>query len=118
MAACQYRAEVRIRQYSYFAVSSQTMSADDMSARIGLQPDQKRRRGSCRAEPTVVPLQHSWMVCADQPGVPMDEQIREVVDRVLPYRGRNCGSGRRAWLLRQRLPPVVRYFDDPCGEEE
>jgi hypothetical protein len=43
----------------YFAVASETMTADEMAVRIGLQPDQAMARGSRRIEPKVVPLRNS-----------------------------------------------------------
>ena len=73
---------------------------------------------ACRSGTTVGSVRQSWMVCADQPGVPVDEQIRHVVDRVLPYRDAiaalvaELGSAGGACLQ------VVRYFKDASGEED
>jgi Domain of unknown function (DUF4279) len=110
---------MRIRQHVSFGLISTTVSGSEMAARLGLEPDQIRVRGSKRAEPPR-PVHHSWRVTCDEPGLRVDEQIERLVDRLEPYaadigalaaeleRESGCGSGFS----------VVRHFDDEQGVEE
>jgi hypothetical protein len=72
---------VRIRQYAYFAVFSGSMPATEITARLMIEPDEVKTRGSRRVEPPV-PVDHVWEVICDDRGMTVDEQVRKVVDRV------------------------------------
>ncbi|MGW1802795.1 DUF4279 domain-containing protein [Streptomyces sp. NPDC001984] len=102
-----------LHQYAYFALFSQHTSADDMTSRLGITPDEVTVRGSRFAEPAVVPADHSWMVVCREPGLRVDEQITRILDRLQPHTDRVCdltrhlaGTGGGAVLQ------VVRYFND------
>jgi hypothetical protein len=51
---------VRIRQYTYFALKSETLPAETITARLGIEPDAVR--GARRVDPPV-PACHSWAGC-------------------------------------------------------
>jgi hypothetical protein len=103
---------VRITQYTYFALSSTTVSAAEITAVIGLAPDTSSVRGARRADPPV-PVNHSWHILCKEPGLRVDEQVTVVLERIAPYADRLralvearpvCASLR-----------VVRYFEDDDG---
>ncbi|MBL7499652.1 DUF4279 domain-containing protein [Frankia sp. CNm7] len=75
---------MRVRQYVYFALKSDGVSAAEMTARLGIEPDEVAIRGSRRAEPMIRPASHSWKVVCRQPYMTVDEQIDHVLDRLLP----------------------------------
>ena len=110
-------------QYCYFAVSSQLVTADSMAAEIGLQPDTKHVRGARMPDPPR-PVAHSWCVDAQDRNARVDEQLAQIVRRLLPYVDKIA-------VLSKRLAEdpseegrggaalqVVRYFNDPHGVEE
>jgi hypothetical protein len=74
---------MRIYQYAYFALYSRHMPASEMSSRLGMEPDEIVIRGSKVADPPV-PVSHVWRVVCRKPGLSVDEQIGQVVDRLLP----------------------------------
>ncbi|MDT7847592.1 DUF4279 domain-containing protein [Streptomyces justiciae] len=102
-----------LRQYAYFALFSQHTSADDMTSRLGITPDEVTVRGSRFTEPVVLPVDHSWMVVCREPGLRVDEQMTRILDRLQPHTDRIrdltrylAGAGGRAVLQ------IVRYFND------
>jgi hypothetical protein len=112
-----------MRQYCYFAVSSQLVTADSMAAEIGLEPDVKGVRGSRMPDPPR-PVAHSWRIDAQDGNASVDEQLVQIVQRLLPYVDQIA-------VLTKRLAEdssedghggaalqVVRYFNDPDGAEE
>ena len=111
---------MRIRQYSYFGIRSEVMSAAEMSDRLGVLPDEHSERGSRSSDP-IFPRSHSWKVVCKEPGLRVDDQIRSVVGRLEPVVDRiadlvaelhELESGRATTLQ------VVRFFDDDEGEED
>ncbi|ACZ83872.1 DUF4279 domain-containing protein [Streptosporangium roseum] len=113
---------MRVRQYVYFALKSETMTAAEIATRIGLEPDETMVRGSRTAEPPR-PVVHAWKVACHGPGMTLDEMIAHLVDRVEPF---SEAIGRLARELDQgrgddgscAVLQVVRYLDDEDGEEE
>lgn len=78
---------MRIKQYVHFHVFSKQMTAVEMTARIGMDPDEVHVLGADRQHPRPVPVVHAWqVVCAD--------------------RGRNLGVGDQIVKLVSRLAPV------------
>ncbi|MFB9889534.1 DUF4279 domain-containing protein [Planobispora takensis] len=65
---------MRIRQYVYLAVKSEIMDAEDMAARIGLDPDETMVRGARSTNPPR-PAAHAWKIGCRAPGLPVDEMI-------------------------------------------
>ncbi|MCW8382488.1 DUF4279 domain-containing protein [Streptomyces justiciae] len=101
-----------LHQYAYFALFSRRTSADDMTSQLGITPDEVTVRGSRFTEPTVVPVDHSWMVVCREPGLRVDEQIARILDRLQPHTDRIrdlttylAGTGGGAVLQ------IVRYFN-------
>ncbi|MGK5642964.1 DUF4279 domain-containing protein [Streptomyces sp. URMC 126] len=102
-----------LTQYAYFALHSRHTSADAMTDRLGMAPDEVTVRGSRFTEPAVVPVDHSWKVVCRDPGLRVDEQITRVLDRLRSHTdhistlaGELTGTGGGAVLQ------VVRYFAD------
>ena len=52
---------LRISQYVYFALKSETVPAAAITARLGVDPDSVRVRGARRLAPPV-PVCHSWAI--------------------------------------------------------
>jgi hypothetical protein len=105
-----------LRQYAYFALFSQHTSAGDMTSQLGITPDEVTVRGSRFTEPTVVPVDHSWMVVCREPGLRVDEQITRILDRLQPDTDRICDLTRH--LARTgggAVLQIVRYFNDTAG---
>jgi hypothetical protein len=102
-------------QYVYLALWSETTTAAEMTADLGVAPDKVMVRGSKRASPPV-PIGHAWKLeCRDR-GLSLDEQIERVLIRVTPVASKVrslVDSGDVKAVLQ-----VVRYFNDHDGEEE
>lgn len=109
---------MRISQYVYFALRSETVPATTVAAHVGLQPDAVTVRGTLRAAPPV-PVCHSWKIECRQPGLTVNEQIARVLDRIRPVAEpiRSLTAAGSVWAVLE----VVRDFDDEGegeGEEE
>ncbi|MGN9805502.1 DUF4279 domain-containing protein [Micromonospora sp. L32] len=110
-----------ISQYAYFALSSNRVSAAEITARLGIEPDEIVVRGSRLASP-VRPASHRWKITCRKPGLTVDEQINRIVDRLFGHAERigelaveldNSDGAPGASMLQ-----VVRVFEHPDGEEE
>lgn len=106
---------MKLSQSVYFALSSETVTAAEITARLGVEPDEILVRGS-RDAVRVVPRVHEWSVLARHTHKPVDEQVTEVVDRLAALADR-IGSMVGEIPVRARLQ-VVRNFDDPSGDED
>ena len=58
----------RVKQYCYFWIASQTMTADQVTEMVGIEPDRVTVRGSKSTAPRVVPVEHSWALVCDRQG--------------------------------------------------
>ncbi|MFJ5992293.1 GNAT family N-acetyltransferase [Lentzea sp. NPDC092896] len=74
---------VRVEQYAYFALKSDTTSAVEIARRLGLEPDEVLVRGSKRPEHDI-PRAHVWKI-VDRGAKRLDEQIEHVVFRLRPF---------------------------------
>ncbi|MGN9915747.1 DUF4279 domain-containing protein [Micromonospora palomenae] len=110
-----------ISQYAYFALSSNRVSAAEITARLGVEPDEIVVRGSRRASP-VRPASHRWKITCRKPGLTVDEQVDRIVDRLFGHAERigelaieldDIDGAPSASMLQ-----VVRVFEHPDGEEE
>ncbi|MER7443292.1 DUF4279 domain-containing protein [Micromonospora avicenniae] len=110
-----------ISQYVYFALSSNRVSAAEITARLGIEPDEIVVRGSRLASPAR-PANHRWKTTCRKPGMTVDEQINRIVDRLFDHADRigelaveldDIGGEPGASMLQ-----VVRVFEHPDGEEE
>ncbi len=112
---------MRVRQRVSFILFSTQVSAAEITARLGLEPDRIGVRGSRRPTPPV-PRCHSWRITCDDRGLAVDDQLARVVARLASHKDR---IGLLARELRAGDPQhggaamaVARYFDTDEGEEE
>jgi hypothetical protein len=112
---------MRVHQYVYFALTSSQVSAADITARLGIKPDEVTVRGSRHAEPPK-PVCHTWRIVCRKPGLTVDEQINRILDRLYAHADR---IGELAAELDQidasrgsSVLQVVRVFEHPDGEDE
>lgn len=106
---------MRMSQYVYFALTSKETTAAEIATHLGLEADQVMVRGSESADPPR-PGRHWWQITCETPGLRLDEQIPEVLDRIAPVADRVralVDTGNVTAHLQ-----IVRYFNDEDGEEE
>lgn len=105
-----------LRQYVYFALFSQRTSAAEMTALLGVEPDEVSVRGSRFTKPVVRPVSHCWKIVCREPGLRVDEQITRVLDMLRPHTDRIAElAGRLAAGEQERggaVLEVVRYFNE------
>jgi hypothetical protein len=106
---------VRIRQYVYFRLRSEVVTADAITDALGVDPDRTSVRGSKRIDPPI-PATHSWQLRCDQSGLTVDEQIDRVVHRLLPVEARIRELVATADV--DAVLQIVRDFDAEDGEHE
>jgi hypothetical protein len=111
---------MKIRQYVYFKIRSETSSAQDIAACIGLAPDRELVRGS-RTESPPRPAKHAWEIHCQEPSLRIDQQIEQIVSRLDPYRAAirslvRDGDDADATLQAVRYFGV--YLAETEGEEE
>ena len=102
-------------QHVYFAVASQTLTADAITAELGIEPDRISVLGSRQMAPRPIPAAHRWEVHSPDRVQPIDVQAAAVLDRIAPAAGavrRVVDRGAAAELV------LVRYFNDENGTEE
>lgn len=118
-----------VNQYVYFALSSHNTSATDITAILGLEPDEATVRGSRIAAPKPVPVLHCWKIVCREPGLRVDEQIARILERLAPHTEAMAALAHRLDTEDRQGPSafleVVRYFnhepgqqDPPAGAEE
>ena len=112
---------MRIRQFVYFAIISERVTAAEIATRLALEPDQAVVQGSRSAEP-MRPATHRWKIVSDGPGLRVDQQIQALVERLEPHSDRireliDESQGADPGHSRAVLQ-IVRYFDDDEGEED
>ncbi|HEX2313737.1 MAG TPA: DUF4279 domain-containing protein [Thermomonospora sp.] len=105
---------MRVSQYAYFALRSTRMSADEITARLGVEPDERRVRGSRPA--------HAWRIVCREPALTVDEQITRIIDRLYEHAER-IGALAVELDRAEGEPPaarlqVVRVFEHPDGDED
>jgi ribosomal protein S18 acetylase RimI-like enzyme len=89
---------MRVEQYSYFALSSETMSAAGMSARLGMESDEN--------------WAYTWRIVR-RGDKRVEEQIQHIVDRLQPIRDALVDLTATPGIT-ARLT-VARYFHDRVG---
>ncbi len=106
---------MRMNQYVYFSLHSETVSAEEITAHLGLGPDEVMSRGSRRADP-VRPVAHAWKVVCRTPGLDLEGLIIPLLDRVAPVasRVRELVDTGTVFATLQ----IVRYFNDENGHAE
>lgn len=105
-----------VDQYVYFALSSHVTSAAEMTAVLGLEPDETAVRGSRIPEPKAIPVLHRWKIVCRDPGLSVDEQIACVLERLPPHVDAIAALARLLDVEDPQGPSavleVVRYFND------
>ncbi|MEU6852453.1 DUF4279 domain-containing protein [Actinacidiphila alni] len=102
-----------LHQYVYFALYSPHTSADAMTSRLGITPDEVSVRGSRFTEPAVIPVNHSWEIVCRESALRVDEQIACVLDRLQPHTDRIADlAGRLTDTGGGAVLHVVRHFND------
>lgn len=102
-------------QYAYFSLTSDEVTAAEISAELGLEADEVRVRGSRTVDPAR-PACHAWLIYSRRPGLPLDDHITEVLDRIRPVAAvvRALVNGGRVEADLQ----IVRYFNDQDGQDD
>jgi len=112
---------VLVSQYAYFALTSNHVTAAEITARLGIEPDEVVVRGSRQMEPPL-PAAHRWRISCRRPHLSVDQQIGAIVDRLFVHAGRigelvaeldHIDGGPGGSVLQ-----VVRVFEHPAGEAE
>lgn len=98
-----------INQYVYFALRSDELSADQITERLGLEPDERVIRGARTPEPPV-PVSHSWKLVCRKPGMRVDEQAERVLTRLAPVADQIRALTTTGEVNAELQ--FVRYFDD------
>ncbi|MFI5671104.1 DUF4279 domain-containing protein [Streptomyces sp. NPDC051704] len=110
-----------LRQYVYFALFSRRTSAAEITALLGIEPDEVSVRGSRFTEPAVIPVSHSWKIVCREPGLCVDDQITHVLDRLRPHTTRIAELARQLAAAEGEhggaVLEVVRYFNDTDREQ-
>ncbi|MEU6493855.1 DUF4279 domain-containing protein [Streptomyces sp. NPDC046984] len=105
-----------LRQYVYFALSSSRTTAQEMTAWLGIEPDETTVRGSRRADSPPLPVTHRWKVVCREPGLSVDELVARVLDRLGPHTDRIAELAARLAAEDEEygsaVLEVVRYFND------
>lgn len=113
---CVYSLSVPVRQYVYFALSSHSTSATEMTAFLGIEPDRTAIRGSRRGGPSPVPVAHRWIVECRDAGLSVDERIARILERLAPHTDIVAALARRLDAEPEAGPSavleVVRYFNE------
>lgn len=107
---------MRLRQYVYFALKSEEVSAAEITASLGVEPDEVVVRGSRQTDRFVRPVCHIWKIVCREPNMTVDEQIDQVLGRLLPSADRigelAAEPGRADERPISSVLQVVRYFGD------
>lgn len=102
-------------QYAFFSLRSDVRPPDEINRLLAFDADVSQLKGSKRTDPPL-PRCHHWEVMATRQSAVVDDQLREIIDRLRPVTVRIRGlveDGSCSATLQ-----VVRRFNDPEGEEE
>jgi hypothetical protein len=107
---------MRIKQYAYLGLASEVLTPREMTARVGVEPDEERPMASHRLHPPV-PKLHLWRIrpTITQPAR-VDALLESLVGRLDLHAsaiGKLVASGNARATIH-----VVRYLDADDGELE
>lgn len=106
---------VRISQYAYFSLSSETVTAATITGSLGIEPDEIKVRGA-RDAARVIPRAHEWRVTARRDNCSVNDMVSELLQRLDPVIEK-IATIVREMPVQARLQ-LVRVFDDPEGVED
>jgi hypothetical protein len=107
---------MRMSQHVYFTIRSETVTAADVTAALGNEPDRIEVRGSKQTNPRPRPFSHSWSLGCANTSQPLDDQVASVLERIAPV-----ASAVGRLVDEQNVVAklvFVRYFNDEDGEDE
>ncbi|HMJ76478.1 MAG TPA: DUF4279 domain-containing protein [Iamia sp.] len=105
---------MKVLQYVYLGVSSETLDPATITQRIGIGPDRVEVRASRSVDPPR-PVANRWRLDAS-PGGTVDDRIDEMLARIEPCADRLAeltAAGEVAAVIE-----VVRHLGHPDGDEE
>jgi hypothetical protein len=108
---------MRVHQYVYFALRSDTVSAERIGQQVGLAADEVMVQGS--KQPDVpIPRAHAWKIVCRDPALFLHEQVSAVVERLEPHADRIAAltAGGDAAEISACLQIVREY--QPEGDDE
>jgi hypothetical protein len=103
---------VKVRQSTRFAIFSADVTADEMTERVGLEPDEVLVQGRRRSGPPPVPRSHAWKLVDRGPGR-IDDQAERLIARLRPHRDRLVALCREPGFSVGLL--IGRHFPDEDG---
>jgi Domain of unknown function (DUF4279) len=104
---------MRTLQYCYFALKSEVMSAEAITDRLLMRPDEVKVMGS-RNPALRLPRCHVWKIVR-RSTESVDEQIQHIVDRLSPLQPGLVALVAKAEV--SAVMQVVRYFHHERGVE-
>lgn len=106
---------MRISQYAYFSLSSETVTAAAITGSLGVEPDNILVRGA-RDAARVIPRVHEWSVMARPDNRPVNDMVTGLLGRLEPVIAK-IATVVREMPVQARLQ-LVRNFDDPEGVDD
>jgi len=109
-------ADIQLKQYVYFAASSEVLSHQDIEALIGIKADRVIFWGERQHEiEKSFPITNVWQIICDK-NMCIDDQIAQVIERLKPVHDNliTLSNNEAVDMFLQ----VVRYFDDEDGQKE
>jgi hypothetical protein len=107
---------VKVRQYAYFGIRSDTLEPHVVTTRLGFEPDNARRKGSRQPGPPPAPRVNLWDVASGLLDTePLDAHFDALLTRLMPHTDsikRLLADGEATGVLQ-----VVR-FTEPGPEDE
>lgn len=101
---------MRVRQHAYLLIRSDAVAPVEVTARLGLEPDRVKPRGSQAAGPPPRPRVHVWILGSGRPDdVPLEDHLDALLARLEPHVdriGALVGAGHTTGALQ-----IVRHFE-------
>lgn len=108
---------MRVRQHAYFLVRSDVLAPVEVTARLGLEPDRVKSRGSGATGPPPRPRAHVWILESGRPDTaPLDDHLDALLTRLEPYVERIGAlfvAGHTTGVIQ-----IVRYFEVGAEDDD